>query len=349
MTIFENKILSIILSPFALIYFLIIFFRNKLYDWSILKYSKLPCRVISVGNLTVGGTGKTPVVEYLANYFKNKNKKIVIISRGYKRKSRGLQIVSDGTNILSTPEDSGDEPYLLALKLKGVPVIVDIKKERAGYTAWNKFKPEVLILDDGFQYRRLYREVDIVLFEDSILNKNKFLLPSGPYREPLSSISRAQIIWFTKTNLSTDFNKLNSKITFCKPEHVIHSKFKPKRLVHFNSRKAEHLTKLTGKRIFVFCGIGNPNSFLETLDNLGAETVGKKIFQDHHFYTKRDIYQIIKQSRNVASDWIVTTEKDWVNLPRDTMEPNLSLYFLEMKLELFKQDFHLLRKIIGNI
>jgi tetraacyldisaccharide 4'-kinase len=349
MTIFENKIVSIILSPFALIYFLVIFFRNKLYDWSILKSSKLPCRVISVGNLTVGGTGKTPVVEYLANYLKNKGKKIVIISRGYKRKTRGLQIVSDGTNILSTPEDSGDEPYLLALKLKGVPVIVDIKKERAGYTAWKKFKPEIVILDDGFQYRRLHRDVDIVLFDDSILNKNKSLLPSGPYREPLSSISRAQIIWFTKTNLSTDSNKLNSKITFRKPEHVIHSKFIPERLVHFKSRQAENLTKLTGKRVFVFCGIGNPNSFFRTLDNLGAETVGEKIFRDHHLYTKEDINRIIQESRDVASDWIVTTEKDWVNLPKDAMAATLSLYFLEMKLELFTQDFHLVRKIFGNI
>jgi tetraacyldisaccharide 4'-kinase len=201
MHILTNKLWQILLSPFSIVYGFIITLRNLLYDCKILPAYRIQgCPVICVGNITVGGTGKTPAVEYLADYLRRNDKKVAILSRGYGRKSAGTILVSDGEEIRTTPEISGDEPYLLATNLKEVIVVVESDRVAGAAYIKNNFHPDVIILDDGFQHRRLYRDADIVLYDCSTPLGLPLTLPGGKLREPLWNLNRADMIWLSRTD-----------------------------------------------------------------------------------------------------------------------------------------------------
>ena len=334
MHILTNKLWQILLSPFSIVYGLAITLRNLLYDYRILTVHRIQgCPVICVGNITVGGTGKTPAVEYLADYLLSNNKKVAILSRGYGRESTGTVLVSDGKRICTTPRNSGDEPYLLATNLKGVVVVVENDRVAGAAFIKNKFHPDVIILDDGFQHRRLHRDADIVLYDCSTPLGLPFTLPGGKLREPLWNLKRADMIWLSRTDqsiASSGCEKLKSRfrdIPFIQTRHA------PSYLVSLPSFEKQSLKWLTDKRVCIFSGIGNPAAFRRTVEDQKAQISGEIRFSDHHSYSKTDLIRLEQERHNSDADILLTTEKDAMRL-RQLPIAHLPLYYLRIKLDL---------------
>jgi len=197
MHIFNKRWLTVWLLPFSLLFRLAVYLRNLLYDFNLLPIVKLNVPVISVGNLTVGGTGKTPAVEYIARLLLSNHLRPAIVTRGYGRKQLGTVVVSDGEKICSAIEAGGDEALQLAKRLQHAVVIADEKKFRGAQYAWENFKIDAVIVDDGFQHRKLHRDLNIVLIDVPSFFENRWMLPAGPFREPFGSVSRADVVIFS--------------------------------------------------------------------------------------------------------------------------------------------------------
>ncbi len=298
---------KIILSPVAILYGLIVQLRNVFYEKKLLKINRLPCKVISVGNITMGGTGKTPIVIYLSNLLKKKGYKTAIISRGYKRNTTGTVLVSDGIKVLSKWEDVGDEPYMMAKKLKNIPIVVDENRFRGGLLLIQEFDPDIILMDDGFQHRRLHRDLDIVLLNGEDDYAKHHLLPYGKFREPWSSVLRADIVFTTKqkptVHLSKKIKYTSLPLICTKNTYSVNSQSKVKQ---------NHVLKLKNKKVFLYCGIADPISFKKAVLKMKYLVCGSKFFPDHFHYSKKDIREIEILARNNDADLIVTTEKDWV-------------------------------------
>lgn len=298
----------------SLLYGIGVRLRFFLYRIGFFKTRKLACKVISVGNITVGGSGKTPMAIYLAERLRERGKKVVILSRGYKGKIKDVGVVCNGENILLDPEEAGDEPYLMAAKLKTVPVIVGRDRYRTGIYAVERFKPDVILLDDGFQHIRFARDIDIVLIDSRRGFGNGYLFPMGILREPLYGLKRASFFMIKGNELGirnyelqiTNFKKQN------KP--FISFNYKPQAVINLVDGSKLSVDILKGKKVIALSGIAEPKSFSETLKELGAIIIREIIYPDHHFYTSDDLRRI-----NVAmedAEFIVTTEKDGVKLKR---------------------------------
>jgi tetraacyldisaccharide 4'-kinase len=317
----DRKWPNILLLPLAVLYYGIITVRNWLYDISLLKRQTVSCKVISVGNITVGGTGKTPTVEFLAKAFVNQNLRVCVISRGYKRQKKGFVLVSDGRDILTGFAECGDEPYLLAKKLLGVPVIVDENRNRAAQFAITHFSPDVILLDDGFQHRRIARDVDIVLIDSVAGFGNGWLLPAGPLRETVTSLQRAQLIVFTKFKPSAAVLSLKNRIQKNSIAPLVTMTHNPVTFIDLKDR-AIALQEIKGKKILAFCGIARPNSFFNQLEGLGAKIVYRKRYKDHYEYTSRDKQALNALVVKYDAEYFVTTEKDRVRFsPEDFARP----------------------------
>jgi tetraacyldisaccharide 4'-kinase len=279
--------------------------RNYLYDRKILPQKTLPCKVISVGNIVVGGTGKTPMVIYLANLLREKGFRPAVLSRGYMGKSKApVNIVSDGRRLFMKPEDCGDEPVLISQATKGIPVLTGPKRFLTGQIALEKFGVNVLILDDGFQHRQLTRDVDIVLLKREEPWGNGRLLPAGQLRESSLSLKRPDMIVYVGDSL---------------PDHdeskpVFQAFHKGDILLNGATKQEYALDYLQGRRICAFAGIGSPERFQKTLNDTGAKTVFFVPFPDHHFYTREEIRNLQKRAEDEKVEMIVTTEKDGVKL-----------------------------------
>lgn len=293
--------------------------RAKLYDLGIKEGQELPCTVISVGNITVGGTGKTPVAQLLARELKEKGKKVAILNRGYKaefEKEAGL--VSDGQRILMNPEEAGDEAFMLAQSLPEVPIIIGSDRTVTGKYAYEEFDVDVLLLDDGFQHWRLERDEDIVVIDATDPFSNGHLIPRGTLREPLSSLDRADIFFLTKVDQVSrnEIDQIRSKLNDHNPLalifETIHSPAYLRGLgedINYNSE-----LNLANERVMAVSGIGNPRSFEQTLTDLEAEVVERIRFGDHHQYTKEEIIDIFSRAVEQDVDSIITTEKDAVSM-----------------------------------
>ncbi|MEI6089757.1 MAG: tetraacyldisaccharide 4'-kinase [bacterium] len=288
--------------------------RNKHFDKNPDKLVRLNTPVICVGNLNVGGTGKTPFVQMLTWLLLNNNVKPAIVGLGYKRKSKGTIIVCDGKKVLVDAQTAGDEMFLLAESL-GVPVVVNEKKYKAAQIAEEMFKPDIIIVDDGFQHRKLYRDLDILLVDkDTILKP--YLLPKGRLREPLSSVERADVISYTTdTYPSKEFSALikHGSIEIAvdvfegKPMDLIHKRY-------FNPRQLGSIKK----SVFAFSGIAKPKRFLSVLKHNRWNVVGYKHFGDHHSFSAMDIKSIVKLALEADCTTLITTEKDATKLAEFT-------------------------------
>ena len=329
---------KIILFPIAIFYRLIIQFRNFLYKKKIFKINQLPCLVISVGNITVGGTGKTPTVIYLSNFFKNKGYKTAIISRGYKRTTKGTVLVSDGIKIFKKWQETGDEPYMMAKKLENIPIVVDTNRYRGGKLLVKMFKPDIILMDDGFQHRKLYRNLDIILINGKDDANKHNLLPYGLLREPWDCIVRADIILTTKQKPSDDLSK---KI---KNTHlpVFNTEIKYS-LILPNSNSADTFLNLKNKRVFLYSGIAEPNSFKKVVLDMQCIVCGTKFFPDHFPYSKNDIREIEFLAKMKNADLIITTEKDWVKTKEHEPEYDLAIVDLSIKIKEEKKFDQLLQ------
>lgn len=287
--------------------------RERLYGCGILKTSRLPCKVISVGNITAGGTGKTPMATYLAKLVRRLGYNVAVVSRGYGG-SAGKKggIVSDGRKIFLGPGEAGDEPYMMAANLEGVPVIVGRDRFQAGMAAIRRFGTNVIVLDDGFQRLQLARDINIVLLDAARPFGNGFMLPRGPLREPVSALSRADIFALTRCQAEHpaglgSIKKMAGERPIFQTVHLPSIKNTP------GSEAANRDAKfLRGRRVFAFSGIADNADFRRTVESFGCRISGFMGFPDHHPYSAGDLSAIRKAAQ--GSDCILTTEKDWVRI-----------------------------------
>ena len=313
--------------PFSLIYLVIVNVRNWLYEKQVFRSINLEKKVISVGNLTTGGSGKTPMVELLALYLKKRGMNPAILSRGYGRRTHGIVVVSDGEKLAGLPKIGGDEPALLARHLPGIPVVVARDRVIAGQWAINRYGVDILLMDGGFQHRKLKRDADIVMLDATCAWGNGRVLPGGPLREPLRGLRRADLIIWTRTD-ETDVDKKNkAKVLSLSRAPVLASCHKPKGWRSLVEEKIYSLDLLTHQKVFGFAGIGNPESFKKKIDQLGIQLVGFAAFRDHHWYSRKEIDWIIEEAARAGADAIVTTEKDGikVSFPIETEIPGYAL------------------------
>ena len=327
-----------------------------LYRHRILRDQPLGCLVVVVGNLTAGGTGKTPVVEKFARALRDRGRKVAILSRGYKSKRPPLwrrwwiafthaeepppKVVSDGENVLLDSEEAGDEPYMLARNLPGVLVLVDKNRVKAGEYAIKKFGCDTLVLDDGFQYLPLKGRLNLLLVDKTNPFGNGHLLPRGILREPIRHLNRASYVFLTKSNGERD-PELERLIQRYNPGvDVIECAHRPRYLQRFGvateSPEARvPLTYLKGRRVFAFSGIATPESFEKFLRDLGALLVGRERFLDHYRYGEDDIRALFAQAVHERADCLVTTEKDAVRIA-ENFAGVLPLYYLRLEIEILR-------------
>ena len=338
--------LRFLLIPLSWLYAASVQLRNILYTYGIFKARKLPCRVISVGNIVVGGTGKTPAIIAIAKHLQREGMRVAILLRGYKRHVREkVTIVSDGEKVCASPVESGDEAYMLAKHLRSVPIIVGKRRYSAGQVALERFQVDVLLLDDGFQHRQLARDVDILTIPTTHpFGSPERLLPAGTLREPLTALRRADLILLTHAdipNISVHIKKLVKPLAPSTP--VLTSTHQPthfyplavssqqsavssqqESLVAGENDSNRHNALLTAdsrllianmkelkeKRVLAVCGVGNPDAFVATLTRCSVASVELLAFPDHHVYTETDKQQIETAFQETAADLIVTTQKD---------------------------------------
>jgi tetraacyldisaccharide 4'-kinase len=308
--------------------------RSLLYSLELLKTKTIPCPVISVGNLTVGGTGKTPLVMTLAKVLMGRGIPVAILSRGYKRTRTPEPVVSDGKSLFLSPEESGDEPFLMAQVCKGVPVLVGKDRFANGRIALQQFGTKGLLLDDGYQHLPLHRDLDILLIDSHIGFGDKNLLPRGILREPLSHLRRAHLFLLTKVDDLETARPLEKQIRKIHPQaQVFHSDYQPVSLVGPHGEEELDLPK--GKKVLALSGIANPDSFSSLLRKCGMEIVSEVIFPDHHLYHPKDLSSIKEKSKGV--DWIVTTEKDMLKLRRLSID-DLPIRSLRIEMKIWEEE-----------
>ena len=318
--------LRFLLIPLGWLYGAIISIRNRLYALGVFKMRSLPCRVISVGNIVVGGTGKTPAVITIAKYLQKEGKRVAILLRGYKRHVREeITIVSDGKKVCASPTESGDEAHMMARHLSGIPIIAGKCRYLAGQVALERFNIDVLLLDDGFQHRQLARDVDILTVPVTHPFGNpQGLLPMGTLREPTSALQRADLILLTHTDIPNVSLDAKEAVKQLAPDTLIlESVHQPTHLYPLASENSERninvhidIKELKGKRLLAVCGIGNPDAFVATLMRCFPENVELLAFPDHHVYTEADRRQIHAAFQASGADLIVTTQKDEQKLAR---------------------------------
>lgn len=304
-----------LLTLLSHIYRLIWVIRKWLYSAGVLKTRKLPYPVICVGNLTTGGTGKTPAVIAITKILQNDSKhRVAILSRGYKRKSKApLLLVSDGKSILATPEDSGDEPYLMASSLKNVPVVVCADRYKSGTYSAEHTGANIFILDDGYQHLQLHRDINILLIDASNPYGNGHLLPKGILREPLNGILRADCVMVTRAN---EVGKGNIESLVKKHSHdtpVFYASYKASDITEPYGR-SYGVNAIKDKKVFIFSGIANPKSFRRSIEYIGGKVVGEMSYPDHYWYKSDDLRKIMNDASAVSADAVVTTAKDAVRL-----------------------------------
>jgi tetraacyldisaccharide 4'-kinase len=324
--------------------------RRFLYNVRILRDSTLGVQVIAIGNLTVGGTGKTPVVEKFARELRDQGRNVAILSRGYRSKPAPLherilnklllradttppRIVSDGRSLLLDSESAGDEPYMLASNLKDVVVLVDKDRVKAGRYAIEKFGCDTLLLDDGFQYWKLRgRRQDIVLVDCQQPFGNERLLPRGTLREPPSHLARASTIFITKSDgKTTELRKRIAELN--STAGIIECVHHPLYLEDVFTGQRHDLNMIKGRKVASLSGIAQPESFEHNLISSGSELVYSKRFADHHRFTQQEVLNAINRSKKRQAEMIITTQKDAVRFPKIDRR-DLPIFFMRVEIKI---------------
>lgn len=325
------KFITRILSFF---YCIIVLFRNRLYDRNILNEIRLSCPVISVGNLTVGGTGKTPCVIMLAQMLRENGFRPAVISRGYKAQGvKSVNIVSDGHAILLPEEIAGDEPWLMAKFLGGIPVITGPQRVLTGSVAVEKFGADVLICDDAMQHRRIFRDINLVLMDPNTLKPGNRVLPRGRLREPVSGIKRASAVLLTRVDENVMMDNKIARLIETENIPVFKSIHRAIAVVSADGTQDNPLSALEGKNICAFCGIANPAAFRKTLYDAGANILSFDIFPDHHAFSGEELEALKRKYIEKNADYLVTTEKDTVRLQKTGLLEGM-LYFVRIEMEI---------------
>ena len=299
-----------------MLYWIGVVVRNWFFDIGILKTEKLSVPVISIGNISAGGVGKTPLVELLVEKLKN-GPQTAVVSRGYKRKTMGTVVVNDGQGKVSSVENSGDEAMQLALKYPELVVVVDEDRVRGARKAV-ELGAKMILLDDGFQHRYLYRDLDIVVLPAEEILNGDLLLPAGNRREPVSSLMRADVIAVTRCADVKEYERVCAVGRECNslpaktPTIGLNSNLDTFKRV--SSNKMMDAEIFTGLSVTAFSGIGNPKSFEDLLKKANLNVVNHFVFSDHHWYKDKDIKVMRDARKNNNTDFIITTEKDAARL-----------------------------------
>jgi tetraacyldisaccharide 4'-kinase len=333
----------------SLIYERLVQLRLWLYRKRIFRERALGCLVISIGNLTVGGTGKTPIVEKFARALQKGGRRVAILSRGYKsvprRSQHGLvarlrgaqldlpRIVSDGKSLLLDSLTAGDEPYMLANNLKDVVVLVDKDRVKSGLFAIDQMNADTLLLDDGLQYLHLKHRLDIVLIDRQAPFGNEFLLPRGTLREPPRNLRRASYIFITKSTGESNDELVKRIRRYNRTADIIECAHRPLHLQNVVTGEIAPLQKLRGAFIGSICGIAAPESFEDGLRKLGAKIEIAKRYTDHHRYSEAELQNFINRCIRRDLEMIVTTEKDAVRFPL-LNQTEVPIYFLRVEIEI---------------
>jgi len=339
----------------SVIYRYLVSLRLWLYKSRIKREHNLGCLVVSIGNLTVGGTGKTPIVEKFAKALTAGGRRVAILSRGYKsvkptlkqkisNKVKGSpirqeppRVVTDGKEVLLDSKIAGDEPYMLATNLKDVAIVVDKDRVKAGLHAIREFDADTLLLDDGLQYLRLRHRIDIVLIDKYSPFGNEKLLPRGTLREPPKNLKRASYIFITKCDGNSNEELIKRIRQYNRTAEIIECSHKPRYLKNIITGEELPLDHLKGKYIGTVSGIAVPESFEDGLRNLGANIEITRRYTDHHRYRKVEIDRFVDQCINRDLDMIVTTEKDFVRFPKIKTD-ELPIYFLRVEIEILSNE-----------
>lgn len=306
---------GLLLRILSIAYGLAIRLRYALYALGLARRKRLGQRVISIGNITLGGTGKTPAVMHLAGMLLRHQKHPAVISRGYGRDDESfLVVVSDGKEVLVDARTGGDEPVLIGSKLKGVPVVACSDRYRAALFAHEKFGNDSVILDDGFQHMRLRRDLDIVLIDAADPFGKGKLFPAGILREPLGALRRAHAVLITGADRAADLDSLKKQIRQHTPARIFTSRPVPADLINIVTGEARDLSSIRGTSVLAFAGIARPAAFLSLLRTLGAHIKAEVSYPDHYPYTKPDLAALFQRAADAKSSMIITTEKDGVRL-----------------------------------
>ncbi len=325
---------NILLSPFGWLYGAVINARRSLYQKGVFKSIDLGVKTISVGNITVGGTGKTPLVAYIAKLLAENGEKVCILTRGYGRDNpKERVLVSDGEKVLADARDAGDEPFELANKLLGMAVIIaDAKRAEAGKWAKEKFGISTFILDDGFQHIQLKRNLEIVLIDASNPFGNGKLLPAGILRELIKSLKRADAVVITRANLVDGVAEIEDRISQINPNcKIFVSKNKFSHIVKLKDFPSHTIqnpkSTIQNLKAAAFCGLGNPDNFFNQLRDENFNLVTAKAFPDHHIYAQNDVRITEKLAIENGAEVLLTTAKDAVKLSH--LKFNLPCFVME--------------------
>jgi tetraacyldisaccharide 4'-kinase len=345
-----GDLLRAIATLAACFYDKVITLRNLLFDRGVLRIRRLNCPVISVGNLTMGGTGKTPMVVWLASLFSKEGYRVGIVSRGYGGvESSRVTVVSDGENVLAEQGISGDEPLMLARRLQGIPVLCSSKRAEAAKAAIEKFNCNALILDDGFQHRYLARDLDIVMLD----SRNPFgsgkVFPRGTLREKSAALVRAQVLVLSRFDQSEEAEENCHNLRRQWPDKaVVTATHRAVRIFSAVDHGERPLTSLTEVRLAAFAGIARPDDFFQSIQNLGARLVYTAAFPDHYPLTSDLLASLVREASNVSPELWLTTEKDWVRLPQ-VLPQDMELWVMAMEIDLDRDGSQLTGMVLRTL
>ena len=344
----SRRLIMGVFYVFSLIYEQLVNLKLTMYRWGWAKKERLDCYVISLGNVTVGGTGKTPTAQHLAREISDMGYRVAILNRGYRAKWRGeVGIVSDGRTLKMDAETAGDEAFMLAKHLPNVPVLIGAQRAVTGRYAIEHFGAEVAILDDGYQHWQLERDMDILLVDAVNVFGNGYLLPRGTLREPLSHIDRADVCLMTKVDQAAPGAIAHIWETFRSYNQdglVLESIHQPRQFVRLSDWYEDiaaggvPVTEMEGKKVLAVSAIGNPASFEQTLADLGIEMVESMRYPDHHDYGERDMAEVLYRAETLGVEAIVITEKDAVKVPGDVVRAKwrIPMYVISVQVTLQK-------------
>ncbi|MBC2712474.1 MAG: tetraacyldisaccharide 4'-kinase [Desulfosarcina sp.] len=325
--------------------------RARLYEKGVLPSKTLPCRVVSIGNIIAGGTGKTPMTILVAQIIRDLGYRVVVISRGYRGRMEDKGgIVSDGETIFKGPEDAGDEPYLMARILKDIPIVVGRRRYEAGMMAMERFNPDVIVLDDAFQHIRLKRDINLVLLDSRSPLGNGYLLPRGLLREPVSALSRAHAVIFTRSKKNVISSNINGLPKLRPVFYTVHTPVVRKTDQGYGTflNDVMDISILKGKKTVAFSGLADNDQFFDSLEQAGCNLDHKFSFADHYRYGPKDLDRIAETAKEKGAEVLVTTFKDFVKIENYTRWP-VALVAVDVNIQLLGDKHCFLNFISGAL
>jgi tetraacyldisaccharide 4'-kinase len=309
--------------------------RSSLYAAGLLRTARAEAPVLSVGNLAVGGAGKTPAALALAGRLAGRGRRVALLSRGYGARRSDARVVSDGRRVLLGADEAGDEPALLARRLPGVAVLCGPRRAEVARLAVDALGADALVLDDGFQHRALHRDLDLVVLDAVDPAGNGRLLPRGPNREGLAALSRANLAWLSRADEAAPaaLDALRARARAATGRSAVEAAYAVSDVLDGALSGSRGPEALRGRRVLLLCALARPDGFRRTLRRLGAEVVGERIFRDHHAFTAAELRDVLAAAERAGAELVATTEKDAVRLPPElARDPRWAVVRIEARI-----------------